>query len=287
MYHRDAVKRRVFGRRLTNVGLAVVLAIAIASPVLTPARPVHATTPPGPCEPWEDGNRIALNGVWYECRCRTVSGGTDVLCVWVQVSKNALQANANGDYVSTELGYTGSYYAMLRARAFSIGSWEQYSLGGSGDSDGTWALRSTANQRYVTAEFGFSGSNNGILEAQATVIGSWEKYYLYQIGSQYAFQSFLPPNSTCCYVSTEIGYGGSEYGVLRARAFSVGSWEKYWIIGLGGFSPLSSTGTTATVARDGPVSSPTISFAKTEPCPAWLAKKVNTTTCKKLIPATP
>jgi hypothetical protein len=31
---------------------------------------------------------------------------------------------ANGLYVSAEIGYTGSYYGMLRARATSIGPWE-------------------------------------------------------------------------------------------------------------------------------------------------------------------
>jgi hypothetical protein len=39
------------------------------------------------------------------------------------------------------------------------------------------------------------------------------------------------------FVSTEVGYGGAEKGMLRARAASVGAWEKYqicWRAGLGG-----------------------------------------------------
>jgi hypothetical protein len=238
--------------------------------------------PPGACTPEEDGNRIGYNGVWYECRCSRIPGTTVWACNWVQVSKDALEANANYDYVSTELGYGGSYYAMLRARAYSIGPWEQYSLGDSNAGNGTWALRSLANDRYVTAEFGFGGSNYGILEAQAVVIDDWEKFYLYQIGSQYAFQSFLPPNSTCCYVSTEIGYGGSEYGVLRARAYSVGSWEKYWIIGLGGFSAVAPA-SPSSVANTS-VATTSLPSAKAVACPAWLTAQLNGVPCKKLIP---
>ena len=139
----------------------------------------------------------------------------------------------------------------------------------------------------MTAEFGFGGSNNGIVEAQAVVIDDWEKFYLYQIGSQYAFQSYLPPNSTCCYVSTEIGYGGSEYGVLRARAYSVGSWERYWIIGLGGFSamgsaiqtPLGHTSTSPTSPGNVPVT-----YAGAVACPSWLLSQLHNAACKKLIP---
>ena len=37
-----------------------------------------------------------------------------------------IQSDANNLYVSAELGYTGGNYGMLRARATSIGPWEQY-----------------------------------------------------------------------------------------------------------------------------------------------------------------
>jgi len=115
------LSRRKQWRRLANVAFALLLSLAVATPLLTPPVRAHATMPPGACTPEEDGNRIGYNGVWYECRCTRIPGTTVWACNWVQVSKNAIQANANYDYVSTELGYGGSYYAMLRARAVSIG----------------------------------------------------------------------------------------------------------------------------------------------------------------------
>lgn len=33
---------------------------------------------------------------------------------------------ANSRYTSAELGYTGSYYGMLRARSTSAGTWEKF-----------------------------------------------------------------------------------------------------------------------------------------------------------------
>jgi hypothetical protein len=41
-----------------------------------------------------------------------------------------LRSNANGRYVSTELGQTGSRDAMLRARATSYGPWERFTNSG-------------------------------------------------------------------------------------------------------------------------------------------------------------
>lgn len=145
MYHLDGAKRTSFGRRLVKLSMALVLALAVGTPVLTPPRVAQATVPPGPCLLSEDGYRIGLTSggttIWYECRCREVSpGSTQITCNWVQVTKNALQANANLLYVTVQLDYGGDDWAMLRAGSQSIGGWEQYSLGSSGDSDGTWSI---------------------------------------------------------------------------------------------------------------------------------------------------
>ena len=64
-----------------------------------------ATAPASSFGPWEE----------YSLSC-TGSGAT------------VIKSNANNDYVSTELGYGGSSYAMLRARAAQVGPWEQYSI---------------------------------------------------------------------------------------------------------------------------------------------------------------
>jgi hypothetical protein len=136
-----------------------------------------------------------------------------------------MTANANNAFVSAELGYGGGFYGMLRARASAFGPWEDFALGNLGD--GTWTLVSEANGLAVSAEFGYGGGQNGMLRARADNVLEWERYYLYSIGSQYAFQSYLPQGSPCCYVSTEMGYGGTEAAMLRARATQVGPWELY------------------------------------------------------------
>lgn len=41
-----------------------------------------------------------------------------------------LRSDANGRYVSTELGYGGVDHAMLRARGDHYGAWEQFSNSG-------------------------------------------------------------------------------------------------------------------------------------------------------------
>jgi hypothetical protein len=85
---------------------------------------------------------------------------------------------ANGLYVTAELGYTGTengmqIYGMLRARATSVGPWEEFQT----DNE---ALKA-ANYLYVTAELGYTGTYNGMalagmLRARATSIGPWEQF---------------------------------------------------------------------------------------------------------------
>jgi len=277
----DGPKKSSIGRHALRVVVAIVFAVVMSIPGLSHALPAMATTPPGNCDVSEDGQRAYSGFILYECRCEIVSNGTDVVCSWQVVSKDALQANANGLYASTELGYGGSYYAMLRARSGSIGPWEQYTLGGSGDGS-TWTLRSLANGLYVSAEFGYSGAYFGMLRARASVIGDYEKFYLYQIGSMYAFQSYTQPG-TCCYVSTEIGNGGFSYAMLRARAYSVGGWEQYRLVGLGGSAATSST-TSGTTIR---------ALASTTPCSSGTATGVkpasvdkSSAQCVRLVPPT-
>ena len=62
--------------------------------------------------------RASSIGPWeqYSIDCIAPNGGQD----FVIVAKN------NGKFVSAELVYTGSYYAMLRARASNWGEWETY-----------------------------------------------------------------------------------------------------------------------------------------------------------------
>ena len=70
---------------------------------------------------------------------------------------DSILSDANSNWVSAELAYWGDGYAMLRARASSIGAWEQYSL--VCNTNGSLSIRSNANGLYVSAELGYGGSS--------------------------------------------------------------------------------------------------------------------------------
>jgi hypothetical protein len=130
----------------------------------------------------------------------------------------ALYSEANHRYVSAELGYTGSDYGMLRARATSIGPWERFEICYASASNFNFSLRSLANGRWVSAELGYTGSRYAMLRARAGSIGPWERF---NAGNE------LQSNANHRWVSTELGYTGSLYGMLRARAGSIGPWENW------------------------------------------------------------
>lgn len=130
---------------------------------------------------------------------------------------------ANHDLVSTELGYTGSNYAMLRARATVQGPWEQYTVCNFA-SDGYWTIQSQADGLYVSAELGYTGDQYGMLRARASVVGPWEKF---SFGSCGVNCTTIQSQANGLYVSAELGYTGDQYGMLRARATVVGPWEQF------------------------------------------------------------
>lgn len=129
---------------------------------------------------------------------------------------------ANSLFVSAELGYTGSGYAMMRARSSSLGSWESWtkvSLPG-----GLIALRNNANSKYASADPGTSE-----LHASAAQIGENEVFSMtYNSDGTYSLRTARLIDSNNRYVSAELGFTGSTYGELRARATAIGSWEKYY-----------------------------------------------------------
>jgi hypothetical protein len=83
-----------------------------------------------------------------------------------------IKSVANGRFVSAELGWSGSDYGLLRARATSIGPWERFRI----PNTAATSIRSMANGRWVSAEAGWSGSRRGLLRARATAVGPWEVY---------------------------------------------------------------------------------------------------------------
>jgi hypothetical protein len=144
-------------------------------------------------------------------------------------NQESIESAQDLDWVSAELGYTGNDYAMLRARATTIGPWEQFSL--CYDSTAAyWYIISDANGMYVSAEFGYTGNDYAMLRARSTSIGPWEKFtltcHVLPIGPQWSYltiQSQVNGN----YVSAQLGYTGSDYAMLRASAQSVTPTEEF------------------------------------------------------------
>lgn len=105
--------------------------------------------------------RASSPGSWERLEFCWGTGGGNPL----NVSIRSLQ---NGLWVSSEQGYTGARWGMLRARASSIGPWEVfYSDRG---------LQSRASWRWVSVEMNYSGSLRYMLRARATSPGPWEQF---------------------------------------------------------------------------------------------------------------
>jgi hypothetical protein len=94
----------------------------------------------------------------------------------------------------------------------------------------SWII-SFANSRYTSAELGYGGDLYGMLRARATNPGPWEEF---QICGRWDSTlntriNWIVSNRNLRYVSAEVAYTGVDYGMLRARATSLGSWEKFKI----------------------------------------------------------
>ena len=65
-----------------------------------------------------------------------------------------------------------------------------------------------------------------MLRARSATSGPWTKYILCVITDSGSYSHhFLYSVAAGRSVSAELGYGGNQYGMLRARASSIGSWE--------------------------------------------------------------
>jgi triacylglycerol esterase/lipase EstA (alpha/beta hydrolase family) len=134
------------------------------------------------------------------------------------------RSDANGNYVSAELGYTGASYAMLRARASALGAWESWTR--IQLPTGHWVIRNNGNGLYVSAELAYIGSNYGELRARTagSAIGPWEIFdFVNNSNGTFSLRSL----ANGLYVSAELGYTGGSYAELRARASAIGAWEQF------------------------------------------------------------
>ena len=158
------------------------------------------------------------------------------------------QSAANGLYVSAEQGYRGSNSRMLRARARDLGAWEAFAAAPMPNlSDGStqcaypppagWGcsgsivIRSLDSRLYVSAELAYGGMYYGELRARATEIGPWElfdSYYLLGVAITQPDVHAYRSQANGLFVSTELNYRDSNYGMLRARATEIGPWERFY-----------------------------------------------------------
>ncbi|HEV2371796.1 MAG TPA: CHAP domain-containing protein [Streptosporangiaceae bacterium] len=142
-------------------------------------------------------------------------------------------------FASAEVGWSGSgagSYGVVRARSGAPGPWEDFGL----DYVHDWNPSAPANEvyiysyaarNYVSAEFGWSGNDFGILHARpgSTTPGPWETFYITHNSDGTVSFSVYDFNSGPYYVSAEEGWTGNSYGILRARATSIGPWEKFQV----------------------------------------------------------
>lgn len=139
-------------------------------------------------------------------------------------SEVTIRSNANGRLVSSELGYGGGEYGMLRARADTALAWERFRL--LGDCSRQCAIQSLANGKYVSAELGYDDGANGMLRARADTALAWEQFRLEgNCSTGCAIRSLANGRL----VSAELGYGGHWNGQLRARADQALAWEMFRI----------------------------------------------------------
>ncbi len=136
---------------------------------------------------------------------------------------HGMVANANLNWVTAEINYSGSSNGMLRARASAQGAWEGFQF--IKQSDGHFAIKSLANGKYVTAELGYPTTDPryGMLRARATTVGKWEKF-----DGVLGFGCSIKSVGNGKLVSAEITNSGSSYGMLRARAATQGVWEVFF-----------------------------------------------------------
>ncbi|MBO3749815.1 hypothetical protein J5X84_27355 [Streptosporangiaceae bacterium NEAU-GS5] len=141
---------------------------------------------------------------------------------------------ANGNYVAAETGRS-TYEGMLRARtpAGSVGAWEQFIVRQwRNDASGIISYSFQAhNGKYVDTWASYSGSLKGMLRASAgTDNNNDQRFYFsgeFRNGDLVGFRSGLSGVSPNWWISSEEGYTGDQWNMLRARSGSIGNWELF------------------------------------------------------------
>ncbi|MFB9234619.1 S8 family serine peptidase [Plantactinospora siamensis] len=127
----------------------------------------------------------------------------------------AIKSKANGKWVTAESAGT----KPLIARSTSVGAWEKFSV--INNADGSLSYKANANGKYVSLD-GASGQ----LIARASSIGSNERFSYLSGGPTVAIKA----SANGKYVTAQ----SAGANPLLARASTVGAWEKYDLVDLGG-----------------------------------------------------
>ena len=88
-------------------------------------------------------------------------------------------------------------------------------------------LQSMANGKYVAAELNYTGAGEGELRARSSSVNSWERFELCWNVNNNPFELAIRSLANGKWVSAELQYTGALYGMLRARATSIGPWETF------------------------------------------------------------
>jgi hypothetical protein len=141
----------------------------------------------------------------------------------------SIRATATSRYVSAELGAPEGSYGVLRARATTVGAWERFRFHESYSGPVDFGFWPAENNRPVQTDIQARGAYQGTLQANGTFDALSQGdpamvYDLVPIGSgDFAIRS----HANNRFVSAELGYTGANYGLLRARATTVGAWERF------------------------------------------------------------
>ena len=204
-------------------GVTAALVMALAGAQATSAIRLPAGTYPAPA-PAKGVPLVVPAGV----RSSSIAArAQELVCI---PGEHAFKSSANHLYVAAELDYGPLFpvldgYGMLRARANHVGPWEKFQFC-ENKAAKEWSIRSTANKRWVSTEVD-RRRTTGMLRARAETVGPWERYSIHCSGEPYPKGTFaIYARANKKWVAAELGYTGSEKGMLRARADVPGAWEQ-------------------------------------------------------------
>lgn len=121
-------------------------------------------------------------------------------------------------YVTVEVRQTGERQNMLRARGPEFSAWEDLTLCYDMEFD---YIYSWAADMYVSTDLNNTVLPN-VLRASTHVVRDWEKFFV-QCSEVCTIWSLAAGK----YVMADMSYAGSDKGILRARANTVGTWELF------------------------------------------------------------